>query len=381
MTAAPDTAVPYNPRLDGLRCIAILGVLPMHFLASSPFLAYVDPGNLGVKLFFVLSGYLITSILLAYRERVDRRQVTVGRALLVFYARRMLRLSPLYYAYLLLALLLLPGVREYLGWFLTYLQNFLFAARPDVYARYLAHLWTLAVEEQFYLIAPILLLLTPRRWALGLVIAFVATGLVFRAAGAALGFEHFSIAMMMPAQMDTLGMGALLAVLRRQPGCRKAAVLLVRWGLIIGLPLTVACHATRALDAGNAAAFVVENFALGLLFVSLVGSAASTAPPRGFRLLELPPLVFLGRISYGIYICHFNVPGLLRDLVFPKLGLALPDSETLRFFLFSGTSIAIAAASFYLYERWFNRLKDAFVLCPAGDGQNSRSPNHQARRT
>lgn len=379
--ATPDTAVPYNPRLDGLRCIAILGVLPMHFLTASPFLAYVDPGNLGVKLFFVLSGYLITSILLAYRERVDRRQVTVGRALLVFYARRMLRLSPLYYAYLLLALLLLPGVREYLGWFLTYLQNFLFAARPDVYAKYLAHLWTLAVEEQFYLIAPILLLLTPRRWALGLVIAFVATGLVFRAAGAALGFEHFSIAMMMPAQMDTLGMGALLAVLRRQPGCRKAAVLLVRWGLIIGLPLTVACHATRALDAGNAAAFVVENFALGLLFVSLVGSAASTAPPRGFRLLELPPLVFLGRISYGIYICHFNVPGLLRDLVFPKLGLALPDSETLRFFLFSGTSIAIAAASFYLYERWFNRLKDAFVLCPAGGGQNSRPPNHQARRT
>lgn len=376
MTAAPETAVPYNPRLDGLRCIAILGVLPVHFLNASPWLTYVDSGNLGVKLFFVLSGYLITTILLGYRGRVDTRQVTVGRALLVFYARRMLRLSPLYYAYLLLALLLLPDVREYLGWFLSYLQNFLFAARPDVYAKHLAHLWTLAVEEQFYLVAPVLLLLTPRRWALGLVIAFVTTGIVFRAAGVVLGFEHFSIAMMMPAQMDTLGMGALLAVLRRQRGA--IAELLVRWGLIIGLPLTLACYAIRAVDAGNAAVFVVQNFALGLLFASLVGSAAGAAPPRGFRLLELTPIVFLGRISYGIYICHFNVPGLLRDLIFPKLGLALPGSETLRFLLFTATSIAIAAASFYLYERRFNRLKDAFVLCPAGSGHY---PNHQARRT
>lgn len=377
MTAAPDTMMPYNPRLDGLRCIAILGVLPMHFITGSALLSYVDTGNLGVKLFFVLSGYLITSILLGYRERVDKQQATVGRALLVFYARRMLRLSPLYYAYLLLALLLLPGVRDYLGWFLSYLQNFLFAVKPDVYARHLAHLWTLAVEEQFYLVAPMLLLLTPRRWALGLVIGFVATGIVFRAAGTALGFEPFSVAMMMPAQMDTLGMGALLAVLRRQPGRRKAADRLVRWGLIIGLPLTLACHAARALDAGNAAAFVVENFALGLLFVSLIGSAASAVPPPGFRLLELTPLVFLGRISYGIYICHFNVPGLLRDLVFPGLGLALPGSETLRFLLFTATSIAIAAASFYLYERRFNRLKDAFVLRPAGSGHYS----HRARRT
>lgn len=381
MTAAPDTAVPYNPRLDGLRCIAILGVLPMHFLANPSFLAYVDTGNLGVKLFFVLSGYLITSILLGYRERVDARRVTVGRALLVFYARRMLRLSPLYYAYLLMALLLLPGMGDYLGWFLSYLQNFLFAAKPDIYSRYLAHLWTLAVEEQFYLVAPMLLLLTPRRWALGLTIGFVATGIVFRAAGVALGFEQFSIAMMMPAQMDTLGMGALLAVLRRQSGCGTKADLLARWGLIIGLPLTVACHAARALDTGNTAAFVVENFALGLLFVSLVSSAANAVPPPGFRLLELAPLVFLGRISYGIYICHFNVPGLLRDLVLPRLGLALPDSETLRFLLFTGTSIAIAAASFYLYERWFNRLKDAFVLCPAGDGKNPNSPDQHSRRT
>jgi len=350
------TALRYNPKLDGLRCLAVFGVLPVHFVAESRFLQYIDTGNLGVKLFFVLSGYLITSSLLDYRDRVERGQWTIRQALLAFYARRFLRLSPVYFAYLMLALVLLPGVRPYIGWYFAYLQNFLFAAKPEIFAKYLAHFWTLAIEEQFYLLVPVLLLLAPRRQIRLLVIALAAAGILFRAAGLALGLGEFATKMMMPAQADTLAMGALLAVLRWNHDA--AARTLVRLGLLAGLPLALACQAAHAAGLLDSAVFVVENFALGWFFVSLVGAASSERSPIGFGLLELPPLVFLGRISYGIYVYHFNVPGLLRDVLLPRLGLALPDSEPMRFVLYAVVSIAIAAVSYYAYERWFNRLKD-----------------------
>ena len=351
------TTLRYNPRLDGLRCFAVFGVLPVHFVPDSSFLQYIDTGNLGVKLFFVLSGYLITSSLLDYRDRIDRGGWTLRQALHAFYVRRFLRLSPVYFAYLMLALLLLPGIRPYIGWYFAYLQNFLFAAKPEIFAKYLAHFWTLAIEEQFYLLVPALLLLAPRRQILPLVIGLAAVGVLFRAAGLAFGLSEFSTKMMVPAQADTLAIGALLAVLRWNED-EAAAGLLLRFGWIAGLPLALACQVAHVFGLLGPAVFVVENFALGWFFVSLIGAASSERPATGLGLLELPPLVFLGRISYGIYVYHFNVPGLLRDVLFPQLGLALPDSDSVRFVLYAGVSVAIAAASFYAYERRFNRLKD-----------------------
>ena len=95
-----------------------------------------------------------------------------------------------------------------------------------------------------------------------------------------------------------------------------------------------------------------------LLFAAVVGGASAASMPRAYRFLEWAPMVFLGRISYGIYVYHFNVPGLLRDVLLPRLGLALPEADLTRFALYAGVSIVVAAASFYTWERWFNRLKD-----------------------
>ncbi|MCX7140943.1 MAG: acyltransferase [Proteobacteria bacterium] len=191
------TDLRYNPRLDGLRCLAVFGVLPVHFVPASWFLQYADTGNLGVKLFFVLSGYLITAILLEQRERVEAGRASLQRALAAFYARRFLRLTPVYFAYLVAALVLVPGFAPYAGWYFAYLQNFLFAAQPEVFAKYLAHFWTLAIEEQFYLLMPALLLAVPRRRVLTLVLALVAAGSLFRATGVALGYGEFALKMMM----------------------------------------------------------------------------------------------------------------------------------------------------------------------------------------
>lgn len=351
------THLRYNPRLDGLRCLAVFGVLPVHFVPASWFLQYADTGNLGVKLFFVLSGYLITAILLDQRERVESGRASLRPALAAFYARRFLRLTPVYFAYLVAALVLVPGFAPYAGWYFAYLQNFLFAAQPEVFAKYLAHFWTLAIEEQFYLLMPALLLAVPRRHVLTLVLALLAAGGLFRAAGVALGYSEFALKMMMPAQLDTLALGALLAVLRWS-GRETAVAALVRAGWLFGLPLVILCHTAHALGLPHWLTFVLEDFALGLLFAALVGGASAASMPRGYRFLEWAPLVFLGRISYGIYVYHFNVPGLLRDVLLPRLGLALPEADLTRFALYAGVSIVVAAASFYTWERWFNRLKD-----------------------
>jgi len=226
-----------------------------------------------------------------------------------------------------------------------------------VFAKYLAHFWTLAIEEQFYLLMPALLLAVPRRHVLTLVLALVAAGGLFRAAGVALGYGEFALKMMMPAQLDTLALGALLAVLRWS-GREAVAAALVRAGWLLGLPLVILCRAAPALGLPHWFAFVLENFALGLFFAAVVGGAAAASMPRGYRFLEWVPLVFLGRISYGIYVYHFNVPGLLRDVLFPRLGFALPEADLARFALYAGVSICVAAVSFYTWERWFKRLKD-----------------------
>jgi peptidoglycan/LPS O-acetylase OafA/YrhL len=233
-----------------------------------------------------------------------------------------------------------------------------------MFEKYLAHFWTLAIEEQFYLlVAPILLLLVPRRSTLSLAVAFIVTGVAFRAAGLALGFTTFSIAFMMPAQADVLGMGALLAVLRWQHGPTGPAKRLTRTGFLVGLPLTIACCVTHAPGGPlTSAVFILENVGLALLFVAIIECASSDAPPPGFQALKWAPLVFVGRISYGVYVYHFNVPGVLRDVLFPGLGLVIPDSKALAFLLYTAVSIAIAAASFYFYEQWFNRLRDSLTL-------------------
>ncbi len=135
----------YVPELDALRALAVVGVIYTHYLPESVPLVGV-PGFIGVRLFFVMSGFLITRILLAVPI------ATPGVVARAFYARRFLRIFPLYYAACALMCLSSKAIRVYVLWLFTYSQNIKFA----VDGRYpvVAHLWSLAVEEQFYVIWP-----------------------------------------------------------------------------------------------------------------------------------------------------------------------------------------------------------------------------------
>lgn len=168
--APPASALSYVPQLDALRALAVTGVIVHHYVPAHE-LGILAIG--GVKLFFVLSGFLITRLLLAARGDVERGRLGRVGAVGRFYARRALRIFPLYYVVVaVLVAVNLPPAREILPWLLTYTLNFHMASHG--YVDHFAHFWTLAVEEQFYAVWPWVVLFAPRRVLRPVMLALIA---------------------------------------------------------------------------------------------------------------------------------------------------------------------------------------------------------------
>jgi peptidoglycan/LPS O-acetylase OafA/YrhL len=350
------------PQLDSLRAFAVFAVMIEHYLPRGDRIRDALPwGDIGVRLFFVLSGFLISRILLSSRDHLELGQLKLTTILRVFFARRFIRLVPVYYGYLLVIALLFPPVRHYLWLFVLYLPNFLFAVRPEVFQVMLAHFWTLAVEEQFYLTWPAILLLVPRRRLTGVLAAIVISGPLFRCAGLAAGFSPHQIKMMMPAHFDTLGLGGLLALLQAGPdqsGLDRARKL-VNAGLWVGLPLSgISVFVVRSQIP--VADVVLSEAAMGLLCTWLVAGAGRGWEGGIGSVLDSTWLQYVGKISYGIYVYHFNVPGLVREKLAPKLGLTLPTAPWARFPILVAITLVVASLSWYLCERPLNALKSRF---------------------
>jgi peptidoglycan/LPS O-acetylase OafA/YrhL len=340
----------HMPQLDALRAFAVFVVMVEHWVHVQH---VVDWGALGVRLFFVLSGFLITGILLRYRGELEGGR-PLGSLLRTFFARRFLRLSPVYLLYLAAIAVALPWSRQYMGWFVVYLQNFLFALRPKVFEVLLAHFWSLSVEEQFYLFWPAVILLTPRRRLPLVLTGIVILGPVLRALGLAAGMSGHAVRMMMPAHFDTLGLGGLIALLGSGDAPERAwEARLLRFGILVGPPIVL----VGWLTTGSDLSVVVEELGMGLAFAWLIAGAAGGIGGVAGDVLDSRALQYLGRISYGIYVYHFNVPGLLRDKILPRLGLAMPESIWLSFPICAVVTVAIAAASWQLLELPVNRLK------------------------
>ena len=329
----------YRPQLDSLRAIAVIGVMASHFLPRVDRLAPL--GGMGVRLFYVLSGFLITSILLSYGDR------PLGNALKTFYARRVLRIFPLFYFVLAVAALLdISVVRESLGWHLAYLSN-AFIYRQGTWQGAVSHFWSLAVEEQFYLVWPWLVLgLAPAR-------AMWIAGAMAVAAPVTVLLNPHPMASVLPTScLDSLGLGALLAWPASRPG-------VMRWGARAGLPVLAASLAGRYLAVGGALADVGVGAGTSLVSAWLVGRAAEGFAGTTGRVLELRPLMYLGTISYGVYVYHAFVPYLMGRL-FGAWGTA-PSDWPWRFAVLSAVTIALASVSWRVLERPMLRLKARFV--------------------
>jgi peptidoglycan/LPS O-acetylase OafA/YrhL len=307
----PSTSTqPYLIQLDALRAIAITGVLVAHHLPSSWWInSTLQWGGTGVRLFFVISGFLITGILLRARERVSSGQETIGGALKIFYIRRALRIFPIYYLVLAIAVAAdTPPVRESILWHLAYATNF-YISIQNSWPGEIAAFWSLAVEEQFYLIWPCFILLCPQKWLKAGIIGTIALGVVSRYLMVKFNFNGIWIASSLLTQLDLLGVGALLAWVNYQnPSHNYRSYTLCKIGLWIGTPLYFILHPLNNSGQG-------DHFTLTIAQLGLAGCCAwfVQRAARGFtgvvgRIFESKPVLQMGKLSYGIYVYHMFAP-------------------------------------------------------------------------
>jgi peptidoglycan/LPS O-acetylase OafA/YrhL len=359
------------PALDGLRGIAILLVLFLHFAPYAPGIrpptALVDrlylrasgTGWMGVDLFFVLSGFLITGIL--YDTKGSKHYFRQ------FYARRFLRIFPLYYAALALFLIVLPSLhifdsvtgelRRDALWYWTYSYNLRVAATGFRTTTALGHFWSLAVEEQFYLVWPIVVLWLGRKHLLVTCAVAVVAALAFRLA---LSFTGYVVLpdVLTPARMDALAVGAFIAVMARVP---NGLAVMRRWATPIGV---AAVLPMAALLLYNIALPTVGHTVVTLLFGAILVLSLTAAPGSALaRATASPILRFFGRYSYALYIFHHPLlwlrPVFSLAFVPTVLGSRLP-AFLLWLAISIGATVGVALVSWHLLEKPLLKMKRFF---------------------
>ena len=360
----PSGALRYIPQLDALRAFAVGAVLVTHFwtypAGQTALNRLAAVGWAGVDLFFVLSGFLITRILLSARHRPHYFRN--------FYARRTLRIFPLYYAVLLLVFGILPLLRPLPSllssdsWmYFAYLSNVSLAAHG--WQLFLVDVtWSLAIEEQFYLLWPAIVRWLDRRrltlLCLGIVIG---APIVREALWGSVGWRWLH--MMMPLRADALAMGALLALF--QPSRRLAAVIFpTSAAVILGLVLT-----------GH---FARDSHLVGTIGYSLTAicSAGLLVLALDARILLSRAAIHIGRVSYGIYLLHPLVSlavSAMTGTLWKTGVVGGPIAAGLFHVLAVGClTIAVATLSFRFFETPFLRLKQRFVARrPAGEAERA----------
>ena len=340
----------YIPGLDGIRALAVSLVTVSH-IGFGDFV----PGGFGVTVFFFLSGFLITRLLLAE----IRRTKTIR--LRQFIARRFLRLLPALFvmlgttavAYLIIGHPILT--RQIVG-ALTYTMNYVKAYMPMTYDEQVwwQHLWSLAVEEHFYLLFPpiLLALKTTLRRAIWFCLAVIIGCSLWRSAL----WNVFEVTwvhnyVMTDARIDSIAWGCLLSlILEIRHGLVDRLVGWIPFG--IGCALLLFCFGYRNFEFRYTWRFSLQGAGLFLMFANLYGWVA--LQPIATKLLEVRPLRWLGKTSYGLYLWHLPAAHFTALLIEKQFGTPLFVTSALLL------TVIPAALSFYLVERPFLRLRERF---------------------
>lgn len=385
MQSVPNPAKPriFFPNLDGLRFLSFFVVFLFHwFMTVTPYLDAASPkasetirflfqyGSLGVNFFFVLSGFLITYLLIKEKEYTGT--IHVGN----FYVRRILRIWPLYYLCLVIAFIIFPMLKEMGGevyqervnpwYYVVFAANFeymrIWPEHPE--AVLVSVLWSVAVEEQFYLTWPLILRFVPQRWYKFVFPVIILFSLVFRSfytadtdADYAVRYFHtFSV-------IGDMALGGLFAYwcsfpnkfLQWVTNLSKPAIAFIYAGAII-----VSLFKSFIFPAGIPIIF--ERLVIGTFF-GLIILEQNYARHSFVKLGQWKWISKLGTYTYGLYCLH-----LLAFYIATKVVLKLGWDQRMVGTAFTQViialplSIIISIASYHFYEKWFLRLKDKFAF-------------------
>jgi len=396
-----------EPALDGVRGAALLGVMLFHFTmfeqSGQPLyrtaLRLATAGWVGVDVFFVLSGFLITGILLDTKD---------GPCFFRnFYVRRALRMLPLYYAALAMAMLALlvsvgaqtPEARALLTrqvWLWTYATNieFTIAGHWDfnIGRVWLNHFWSLAVEEQFYLVWPVVVLALSRRALAVSTLALAVAAPLLRAIMIADGIRPGIVLTFTPCRLDELALGALAAVLVRVPALRPPVLRALPCLTVAALPPLAWLLWTRKLYWLDPIVNIVASTPLAVLSAVVILRCALEPDSGLARLLRSRLLRFLGKYSYGTFVFHYMFWPLLEEYLPADRLTGASGSELLGLggHVLIGVAVSLAAgfASYRFLERRFLELKGNFAyavrvptLDPAPRAEPAAAPELDGRPT
>jgi peptidoglycan/LPS O-acetylase OafA/YrhL len=352
----------YRPQLDGLRAIAVAPVLLTHFIPS--YTTVFEPlGFSGVRLFFVLSGYLITAILLNHRTLMEDTRGNIFTPAINFYVRRALRLFPIFYGALFVAWITqAPHFDATWIWHATYLTNVLIALKGDWVYSY-THFWSLAVEEQFYLLWVWVILGAPRNNLAPICFIAIAIAPLFRISMYLLGYSWHAD-LLLPGCVDLLAIGSLLAVTLAHQRTRSGTIEKIfqqyidspKWFLaLLGV---IFISVIYGFDHDYYLSRILENSLAAALFVLLVYRADQSFSGVIGSTLENSAMIALGRISYGVYVIHNFVPGLISKT--PILWRVSSLPEYWAAIVYIVVTIGLAILSWKIIERPILRMKTKF---------------------
>lgn len=337
-------------QLDALRFFAVLLVVCSHWswFGNKAFVQF-NSGSRGVDLFFVISGFLITLGLIRSKDRVE----TVGISLSRFYIRRFLRIFPIYY--LFLAVLWFfdhSKVADSIWWYVLYLGNF-YCIKKQSWGE-TGYLWSLSVEEQFYLVWPFIMVFTSKKLLPVVMIMAILISAAIKIYWYVTGMTFWIWYMHPIGALDILSLGALLSYFYYFHKDKLQVILYNRYVVLAVFAILIIGQGSKYLPQPyDSVYYTSDRQFFGIFFAWLIGRCLYTIKgPFGY-ILDNKVLRYIGTISYSVYLFHPLVPELFW-------WLKGPVSDNVRFVIYSMATVALSSLSWYLFERQILKLKDTF---------------------
>ena len=345
-------------QLDGLRFFAVLMVMIGHWLQwqlTNPIITKI-PFTHGVTLFFVLSGFLITGILLRNRDLYDKNGLGKSALIKNFYIRRFFRIFPIYYLLIIFLFAInYTNTREMFPWLVTYSSN-IYQSIKNEYIGDFNHFWSLAVEEQFYLFWPFVILFLKPQKTLPAIIITICLALLTRTylyffVGKWMATSYFTLSC-----MHSLGLGALLAYIKiYKPEVGKSLTHPIYvYAIFVVYILSLIFQNVYEIGWYKE---IIDDLLFSILSLFIIARASENGFKGGIKMiLENKFVSYSGKISYGLYVYHLFMPPLFYNFG-PKIGMTITNKYTFFVILYLMT-FTVASISWKYIESPINKLKD-----------------------